>query len=136
MDISIFLAKLIGVYLLIVTFLCVFRKRQVELTGKEVLSSRSSLAISAEFSLIFGLVIALDHSVWGYSWRGLITLIGYLMIVRGVMRFAFPAEVRKLGTKMLTKFFWPVCVVTLAVGIFLTYRGFTFVPMTMTMTTQ
>ena len=37
MDISIFLAKLIGVYLLIVTFLCVFRKRQVELTGKEVL---------------------------------------------------------------------------------------------------
>ena len=130
MDISIFLAKLIGVYLLIITFLCVFRKRQVELTGKEVVSSKSALAISAEFSLIFGLVIAIDHSVWEYSWRGLITLIGYLMIVRGVMRFAFPSEAKKIGTKMLTNLFWPVCVITLAVGIFLTYRGFTFMAMT------
>ena len=132
MDISIFLAKLIGVYLLIITFLCVFRKRQVELTGKEVVSSKSALAISAEFSLIVGLVITIDHSIWEYSWRGLITLIGYLLIVRGAMRFAFPSEVKKIGNKMLTKFFWPMCVVMLAVGIFLTYRGFTFMAQTMT----
>ncbi|HSX04154.1 MAG TPA: hypothetical protein VLG76_05435 [Rhabdochlamydiaceae bacterium] len=125
MDISIFLAKLIGLYFLICALLCIFRKKQMEQTCKEVMSTKSVLAVSAEISLIFGLVIAIDHSIWEVSYRGLITVLGYLMILRGIIRFAFPAYVKKFCSKMGKGHI--VCsIITLAIGVYLTYVGFTY----------
>lgn len=130
MDISVFLAKLIGLYFIIVALLCAWRKRQIETTAKELVSSKSALAVSAEISLLFGLVIAIDHSIWEWSWQGLITLLGYLMILRGILRFAFPAKVKKMADHMMGKGFWLTILVTLIIGVYLTYCGFTAGSMT------
>ena len=124
MDISAFLAKLIGLYLLIVSVLCLFRRRQVEGGCKEVTSSKGLLVISAEISLIFGLVIAIDHSIWEYSWKGLITVIGYLMILKGIMRFAFPNHAKKWCAKCSEKGHWLYLIIMIVIGIYLTYNGF------------
>lgn len=130
MDISVFLAKLIGLYFLILSFLCMFRRRQVEASGKELVASKSALAVSAEISLLFGLIIAIDHSVWEYDWKGLITLLGYLMILRGVLRFGFPSFVKTWGHKMMTGKGFRLCLLLmLAIGIYLTYCGFTYAQM-------
>jgi uncharacterized protein YjeT (DUF2065 family) len=126
MDISLFLAKLLGLYFLIVAILCIFRKRQMATTGKELASSRSALAVSGEISLLFGLVIAVDHSIWEMSWVGLITLLGYLLILKGILRFAFPARVKELMAKVSNGGYWLICLIMLAVGAYLTYCGFTY----------
>lgn len=125
MDISAFLAKLIGLYFIIVALICIFRKRQIEAMSKEFISSKSALAVSAEISLIFGLVIAIDHSIWEFSWRGLVTLLGYLMILRGILRFAFPNFVKKIASKLMNGGFWATVIIILIIGIYLTYSGFT-----------
>jgi len=126
MEVSVFLAKLIGLYLLIVSILCVLRKHQIHLTGKELVGSKSSLAVSAEISLILGLVIAVDHSVWQWDWRGLVTLIGYLLILRGILRFAFPNQVKKLAAHVFGGGFWVVCLIMFVIGVYLTYCGFAY----------
>ena len=126
MPISIFLAKLIGLYLLISALICIFRKQRILRTGKEFASSASALAVSAEFSLVFGLVIVIDHSVWELSWRVLITIMGYLLILRGIMRFAFPDLVRKLADKITNRGFWLTCIIMLILGVYLTYCGFAY----------
>lgn len=131
MDISAFLAKLIGLYLLIISLLWMFRKHQVEGTIKEIAASKGLLAVSAEISLIFGLVIAIDHSVWEVSWRGLVTVLGYLLILKGIMRFAFPSRVKKISSKMMEGGYWLVYIVMLIIGIYLTYCGFTYSSMMM-----
>lgn len=125
MDISIFLAKLIGLYLVIVSVICLVRKKQVKATGKELACCKSTLAVTAEISLIFGLVIAIDHSIWELNWKGLITLLGYLMIIKGIIRFAFPSFVKNLATKM-DKTYWVMSIVMLIIGIYLTYCGFAY----------
>ncbi len=125
MDISIFLAKLIGLYFLILGVLSVLRSRQIKIMGKDFASSPITLAVSAEISLLFGLVIAIDHSIWEYNWKGLITVLGYLMILRGILRFAFPQQVKKMVTKMTNRGFWLSVILMLVIGGLLTYRGFT-----------
>ena len=125
MDISIFLAKLIVLYLLITGFLCAFRKSEIKTMAKELGSSKSALAVSGEISLIFGLVIAIDHSMWEYSWKGLVTVLGYLMILRGVLRFAFPAQVKKMVSHMSEQAFGFMLMVMIFLGGYLTYCGFT-----------
>jgi hypothetical protein len=128
MEISVFLAKLIGLYFLICALLCLFRKKQVGAMAKEFINSKSAMAVSAEISLLFGLVIVIDHSILELSWRGLITLLGYLMILRGIMRFAFQAQVKKFASMMMGKGYWLSIIIMLIIGIYLIYCGFTYIP--------
>lgn len=125
MDTSIFLAKLVGLYLLILGLLTLLRSRQIKALSKELSASKITLAVSAEISLLFGLVIAIDHPIWEMSWRGLITLFGYLMILRGIIRFGFPARVQKMVTKMTDRGYGITAFVMLIIGAYLTYCGFT-----------
>jgi hypothetical protein len=124
MALSIFLAKLLGLYFLVFAVLFLFRKHQIEAEAKGMMASKGIMAVSAEISLIFGLAIVIDHSIWESSWRGLITLIGYLMILKAVMRFAFPNAVKKMASAFMGKGYWLVVIILFALGIYLTYCGF------------
>jgi hypothetical protein len=124
MAISIFLAKLLGLYLLIFGLLSLLRMRQISATAKELASSKSALAVSGEISMLFGLVIAIDHTIWEYSWIGLITVLGYLMILKGILRFAFPERVKKLIFKLVGRGMWIASIVMIILGAYLTYCGF------------
>jgi uncharacterized membrane protein HdeD (DUF308 family) len=124
MDASLFLAKLVGLYLLILGVLGILRHREMKSLGKELATSKVSLAISGEISLLFGLVIAIDHSIWESSWRVLITIFGYLLILKGIMRIAYPARVQRLLAHMTEHSFGVCYYIMLIVGIYLTYCGF------------
>ena len=124
MDLSVFLAKLLGLYLVIVVGVWFLRKKQVESSSKEIYGSRGLLAVTAIFNLLFGLMIAIDHSIWELDWKGLITLLGYLSIVKGILRLGFPAHIQKISYKMMGKAGWFVMPLLLLIGIYLTYSGF------------
>ncbi len=123
MELSLFLAKFLGVFLLIMTALWAFRKSQVEAAYRDIFASKGSIALSAFFNLFLGLFIAVQHNVWQQNWRGLITLIGYIAIFRGIQRLGFPAEAQRMASKIARR--GSIVIVVLAVvGIYLTYQGF------------
>lgn len=124
MDMSIVFAKLIGLYLLITAALYLFRRNQMKDMITEFTTSKSLLALSGEFYLVFGLVVAIYHSIWELSWVGLVTLMGYLLIVRGILRIGFPVQVKKLVMKMTSTSYMIVLIVMLVIGAYLTYMGF------------
>lgn len=125
MDVSIFIAKLMGIYMLIVAAIWIFRKDQVEATIKEVLSSNGLLALSGVISLVLGLAIAIGHPIWEWNWRGLITVIGYLSILKGIMRLAFPAQIQQRVLNVVSQGYWFVIALVIVLGAYLTYSGFT-----------
>lgn len=90
-----------------------------------MLSSAGLLAFSGAFALMIGLAIAVGHPVWEWSWRVVITLLGYLAIVQGVLRLVYPEKVREMGLKILNKqAFVSVIAILTILGLFLTYHGF------------
>lgn len=124
MDMSLLLAKLLGLYFLISATLYIFRTVQVKAAAKELAGSRSTLAVSGEISLIFGLLVVLDHSIWELNWKGLVTLLGYLFILRGILRIAFPSQIKALAAKIISTYFGLFVLVLLVIGAYLTYCGF------------
>ena len=71
--------------------------------------------------------MAISHSVWELSWRGLITLFGYLSIAKGIVRIGFP-EVPKKATGVFLKNStarWIWIGLMLLLGGYLTWVGFT-----------
>lgn len=125
MDYSVFLAKFMGIYLLIVSAIWLLRKDQFETSIQDLVSSKAVLAFGGAFNLLFGLAIAVGHPIWQADWKGMITLIGYLSIVKGVFRLGFPIQDQRIVNFALKRGYWIVFAVMLALGLFLTYCGFT-----------
>lgn len=125
METSIFLAKLIGFYLVIVlTALLVNYSRFKHILIKT--AKPTTTAFLGMFSLIFGLVIVLLHNIWVWDWRVLITLIGWLSILRGIIRLFFPDWSKKMVVKFAKNknYMMAMSVVFIAIGIFLLFHGY------------
>ncbi len=124
MVLSLFLAKLIGIYILIATADMLLRKEEFESALEDYASSQGILLLSGSISLLLGLAIILGHPIYKLNWQGLITLIGYLLVLRGIVRIAAPSFVQKKIITLFTQGYWIICGVLLILGLFLTFKGF------------
>ncbi|MDR3624933.1 MAG: hypothetical protein P4L16_07335 [Chlamydiales bacterium] len=124
MTLSLFLAKLFGVYMLIAATIWATRKKELEGIIKELIASKALLFYSSLFDLLMGLAIVIGHPIWEANWRGLITLIGYLLTFRGIIRFAFTAQVQKFATGFIRYGYWIAFTVWLLLGLCFVYHGF------------
>lgn len=125
MDLSIFLAKWLGIYFLIIAAIWLLRKQEFEREVERMTSNTSLLVLMGILQLLVGLAIVISHPIAEFSWRGLITLFGYFALIQGILRITFPEEVKIAIGKMLRKGSWIALIVLIVLGVFLTYNGFT-----------
>jgi hypothetical protein len=127
MQTSTFLAKLIGPIMVIVAVGVLMNRKSLDTLAREILGSHALLFLLGFLDLASGLAIVLVHNVWVADWRVIITLLGWLLLVRGAVRILIPEQIKPFGTKMLRN---PNVVtgslaVTLVVGLVLSYFGYT-----------
>lgn len=125
MDWSPVFAKFLGLYLLIIVAIWLARKEVFEKAIHQIFISDGMYALTGAMHIIIGLIIVILHPIWSFNWKGLITLIGYVSILQGVMRLAFPVESKQNISKSLKHGYWIWVAVAGALGLFLTYNGFT-----------
>ncbi|HEY5259065.1 MAG TPA: hypothetical protein VIJ46_00330 [Rhabdochlamydiaceae bacterium] len=124
MDLSIFLAELLGLYMLIMAAELLFRRKELAGAVKDIASCKGVIICSGSYSLLLGLAIVIAHPIYELDWRGFVTFIGYLMILRGLIRITFPSHLQKGLSTMFRKRYWVMFVVMLVFGAYLTYSGF------------
>ncbi|MGA9444775.1 MAG: hypothetical protein WBV18_15385 [Methyloceanibacter sp.] len=127
MDTSLFLAKLIGPIFVIVGIGLLLNGDRYRVVVDEVMASHTLLYVFGAMALTGGLAIVLTHNVWVWNWPVIITIVGWLMIVRGTLRIILPQQVEDLAAKMVSR--WSnilqvsgLLVITL--GAFLCWKGF------------
>jgi len=76
--------------------------------------------------LLAGLAIVNAHNSWRAEWAVIITILGWLMLIGGVLRIVFPHFTVSLGTSIYGSLIAVVIVaiVGLVLGGFLTYKGY------------
>src|SRR6185437_1074859 len=94
--------------------------------GQQFLSTYAIIYLSGIMVLCFGLAILNVHNVWTRDWRSVITLIGWIFTAAGVWRIIAPQFVPFVGGAILANagFFTGAGVVLLAVGGFITFKGY------------
>jgi len=79
MELSLFLAKLIGITFSSLAVMMLFCKEQFKKSIKVVISS-PTLMLADFINIVIGLAIAIGHRIWEWSWRVIITILGYHII--------------------------------------------------------
>lgn len=124
MQTSILLAKIFGVYLVILP-LAYFLNKNLLGSLISLFKNKASLFISGVVALFIGIIIVLNHNIWTQDWRVIITIFGWAAIMKGLLRILWPSFalswMKKVEKQKWLKIALPV---SLALGIYLLYVAF------------
>lgn len=126
MAISIFLAKVLGLYFVVIALWLLIRHRHTDMVMNEMMSSPGVLSLAAILGLIFGVLIVVAHNIWHLNWTLIITLIGWIALVKAffnlfltdVARRFFKVWLQSRTAMVITDIFMII------IGLFLLYHGF------------
>lgn len=123
---SIFLGKLMGLSLFIFGLAMVARIENFQKAIKEISHSDAMMTLISIFPLIAGLSLVISHNIWVKDWSVVITIIGWIILIIGIMRLFFHKEIMKvMAHKYKDKsFFITLGIILMIVGIYLTYMAF------------
>ena len=90
------------------------------------INNQSATLILGMFALLAGLAIVNTHNLWVSDWRVIITVVGWLAIIRGVLSLLFPAKMHTIGETITANTSGPVitALVFLVVGAILSWMGY------------
>lgn len=84
------------------------------------------LFMTGILALLMGLLIVVSHNIWVADWRVIITILGWLILVKGIVRLFLP----EFAFRMMISFvqnivvFYVTDIILLGLGIYLSYVGF------------
>ena len=127
MEISLYLAKLFGLYMLIVSILLTIRQDLLQKIAQEIAESPMIIVFTGALNLLGGLAILIGHPVWGYQWPCVISLLAVLMLIKGIVRIGFPEATTSCITALIQNknYLTTIFLITALIGLFLTVHGFT-----------
>ena len=93
---------------------------------KEFIGSRALIFITGALALVAGLAVVNAHNLWVPDWRVIVTILGWLFIVRGVSNLVFPGTVQTLGDRMIASHggILAGAAVTIVLGAILSIMGY------------
>jgi hypothetical protein len=93
---------------------------------KEFIGSRALIFITGVLALVAGLAVVNAHNLWVRDWRVLVSILGWLLIVRGISNLVFPGTVQTLGDRMIASHGGVLAgaAATIALGAILSIMGY------------
>jgi len=118
-------AHVLGPFMVIVDVAAILRASDMRTLLSDFSANSAWPWVSGAFILIGGLVIVALHQHWRGAAAIIISVLGWLVIVRGVFLLAFPDTFMSLADNMIgaTEWWTAVCGAAALIGVYLTYVG-------------
>ena len=124
MEASVILARAWGLFFLIISLAFIVNKKLYQHL-LNALGKEGFLYITGFIALFVGVVTVSIYNVWTFDWKGLITLFGWLSIIKGLSRLIWPETVVKSIKQLrVGKYIYFYVVIMIILGAYLTYIGF------------
>ena len=127
-SLTVYLGRFLGLFTLITSFWLLVERQNTVSTIPALLGDRPAMVIFAIIALAGGLAIVLAHNIWsGGVLPILVTLIGWVMVVRGVLFLFLPPEATLgiLAAMQFERLFYVYLAIPFVLGVYLTYLAFT-----------
>lgn len=121
-----FLAQLWGFSLVVIPLALLIKEKYVEYLFK-IGEDRKNLFIIGVVNIIIGALLILFYNSWVFNWAAIVTILGWLVFIKGVLVLFFPNAALKILAELKKKAEWLkfVFLFFVLLGCFLIYSGFT-----------
>lgn len=127
MEMSVFLAKFYGLFLLILCSALIFNPSHLRSNILVYLAQPSFVMPIAIVTILMGLVTVLLHNIWVADWRVLITIFAWFTLIRGMILFYFPGLPNKMEGYIHRKVIFAIAFAVHAFfTLFFLYYGFIY----------
>lgn len=124
MELSIFIAKIIGLTFTAMSIGAIFGGVSYKKMYLDIMKSPGLLSFSGLFAIILGFLLIKYHNIWIWDWPVIITIIGWMAIVEGVVYLSFPKAFKVFEPMFTGKFVKVFPYFSLAFGLLFAYLGF------------
>lgn len=123
MELSLFLARAWGLGIVIICLgILINRKKFLSLLAK---LQPSELILAGMLVLGIGIAQVSGFEQWEWNWKGLITLLGWASLIKGVLLFFVPGYSDKfVKTAVKENMYNIFLVIGLVIGLYLLYIGY------------
>jgi hypothetical protein len=93
---------------------------------KQFMAAPSFIFVLGILALVAGLAIVNAHNLWVADWRVIVTILGWLAVVRGVISLLFPLRLHAVGQRIVESSSFPIigAIIAIVLGGFLTIKGY------------
>ena len=125
MNLTMILAKIYGIVFIAVGLGMLINAKYYRKNIDDFMKSPGLMYLGGAIALVVGFLIVTYHNLWVKDWRVLITLFGWIGLIKGVMFLVFPKKAMELSSSMLKqKNFTTWGAITLILGLIVGYFGF------------
>lgn len=126
MEQPLFLEQLLGIYFFLVGLLFLFRRQGLRDLINGLKTYRPLILLLALLEIIAGISVALVHSEFTADYRIIVTIIGYWMIIEGLLYFILSKKALKKFLAFFSTSGWFIAggVIAVIMGAYLIVRGF------------
>ena len=118
-------ARVLGPFLVIADVTAIARASDMQNLLSQFEANSLWTWATGSFILLFGLIVVAGHQYWRGAAAIIVSLLGWLITLRGLLLFALPQTFVSAANSMIGAHAWWVgaCVVFALVGLYLTYVG-------------
>ena len=126
MQASIFIARLLGPMFLVVSVAWLLKPQMFRAVLTQFVGSEVWLYFGGVLGLLAGLALVLTNNVWLLDWRLIITLLGWVMVVRALITIFQPQWMVTVAKSIVAHrgIFIGSAVFNLLIGLVLSYFGY------------
>lgn len=125
MEISQFLAKFLGLYILLMSLPLLVSPHVIRNRYESFLNDEAVLKLAGIVTVLLGSFLVILHNLWVSDWRIVVTLVSWLVLIEGISIVYFPGQSRSLFRRLAQKA--PMTIsgsVGVVVGLYLIFMGF------------
>ena len=126
METSILVARLLALVYLTFALGILFSKDYYSEMLPKLIANSSAMLYGGLLALVLGFLILSHHNLWQSDWTIMITIIGWISVIKGILLVVFPSHIsiyknNILHPKNLTRLVLPVMLI---IGLVFGYFGF------------
>ncbi len=85
-----------GIYLIIVSTVMSVSMSQFNTSVNNLIHDTPLMFVTGFFTLVLGILVVVSHNIWQWNWRVLITIIGWLTLLKGMSIILYPQFIDKV----------------------------------------
>lgn len=121
MEISLIVAKMLGIYLVISGCFLIFKGKTIPHLLQDFFGYPSIVYLTGVILIFLSSLLLLQHNIWDGSWRTIVTIFAWAVFLKGVAYIFFPNILHKLVNKKLLESVSLYGIIAIAAGLSLFY---------------